>query len=75
MLDFLHFEYKDKELKQWLSTDFKTFHRKHGDEDFEHFLSDQRKLVDKAITSSIDNLKANNDGETFGLEDYLGTIV
>ena len=75
MLDFLHFNYKENELQQRLATDFSTFQRQHKSEDFEHFKSEERKLVDQVIAQSIEYLKVKNDGETFGLEEYMGTIA
>ena len=75
MLDFLHFGYKEDSLQQILDADFSTFHRQHSNEDFEHFEREERELVDKEIAKAIDYLKVNNGGETYGLEEYMGTIA
>lgn len=75
MLDFLHFGYREEELRQRLAAaDFSTFQRKHQ-ESFDHFTSEQRLIVDSGISSSIDYLIRYNNGDTLRLEDYLGTIA
>ena len=74
MLDFLHFGYREDELRQRMAADFSTFQRKHH-ETFEHFTREQRQIMDSGISTSIDYLMRYNDGDTLRLEDYLGTIA
>ena len=74
MLDYLNFEYREEELQQRLAADFSTFQRKQQ-ERFEHFTAEQRHIVDSGIRDSIDYLIQYNHGDTFRLEDYLGTIA
>ena len=74
MLQFLGFGYREEDLQQRLSTNFSAFHRKQT-EDFLHFTREQRRFIDKGIAFSIEFLKQQNNGETFGLEDYLGTVA
>ena len=74
MLEFLGFGYKDDELRQRLSTNFSTFHRKQTG-DFLHFTREQRRFIDKGLAYTIDFLQQHNSGETFGMEDYLGTVA
>ena len=75
MLDFLHFEYRDQEIQQRLSDNFNTFLRHHSENDFAHFTSEQQKFIDNGISESIGYLDRYNDGETFGIEEYIGTIA
>lgn len=75
MLDFLHFEYEDRELRQRLADNFNTFLRQHSQNEFQHFTSEQRKLIDNGISASVEHLHQYNNGETFGIEEYIGTIA
>ena len=75
MLDFLQFGYDNEELRQRLATNFSTFHRQHTEKEFQHFTSEQRIFVDNGISASVDYLKRYNHGETFGIEEYLGTVA
>lgn len=75
MLDFLHFEYRDPELHQRLADNFSTFLRHHSENDFTHFTSEQQKLIDNSISESIGYLQQYNNGKTFGIEEYIGTIA
>lgn len=74
MLDFLHFGYREEEVQQRLAADFSTFQRK-SQQTFEHFTSEQRHIVDSEISTAVDYLIRYNNGDTLGIEDYLGTIA
>ena len=74
MLEFLKVPYSDEELKKRLSEDFKTFHRSHTNDDFDHFTPYQRKVVLEIVKEVVMMLKEQNNGQTYGIEEYLNSI-
>ena len=70
VLDFLHFPYSRETLSQRLEEDFTTFHRNKHTE-FEAFTQAQEQRVDHSLRQILDRLSARNNGETYGIEEYL----
>ena len=72
VLDFLHFPYSRETLSQRLEEDFTTFHRSRHTE-FEAFTQSQEQFIDHSLRQILDSLSARNNGETYGIEEYLRT--
>jgi hypothetical protein len=72
VLDFLHFPYSRETLSQRLEEDFTTFHRNRHTK-FEAFTQAQEQMVDHSLRQIIESLSARNNGETYGIEEYLRT--
>ena len=70
VLDFLHFPYSRETLSQRLEEDFTTFHRSRHPE-FEAFTQAQEKFIDHSLRQILYSLSARNNGETYGIEEYL----
>lgn len=71
MLQFLRVPYSDEELHKRLSTDYGRFHRKHTGVEFDHYTPEQRQYVTAMVLEAVMFLTANNNGTTYGIEDYL----
>ncbi len=72
MLDFLGVPYSDEALQKRMSKDFGKFHRKHNPaSDFDHYTAEQRNHMKGLIRETIKYLKSNNNGITYGIEEYL----
>ena len=70
MLQFLHMPYSREEVIRILEADYGKFHRSHAD-NFDHFTATSREFVHGVIQESLILLRENNNGNTFGIEDYL----
>ena len=75
MLEFLRVPYSDEELEKRLSQDYRQFHRKHtnSSSSFDHYTPKQREYISAMIQNVVDMLKAQNNGCTFGIEEYLNS--
>ena len=73
MLEFLRVPYSDEELEKRLGQDYGNFHRSmtNSSSSFEYYTPEQRKYISTMISDVVDMLKANNNGCTFGIEEYL----
>jgi hypothetical protein len=70
MLDFLHFPYSHETLSQQLLEDYGSFHRSQHAE-FEAFTASQEEYVDKCVRDLLHRLSAEDNGVTYGIEEYL----
>lgn len=70
MLDFLHFPYSHETLSQQLLEDYGSFHRSQHAE-FEAFTASQEEYVDKCVRDLMHRLSAEDNGVTYGIEEYL----
>ena len=75
ILSFLHFPYSDDEVQKRMEgfedRFGKKFHRAHKNDSFDHFTKEQREKVRRCIQTAIELLRMENNGETFGIEEYL----
>ena len=70
MLDFLYIRYTKETLKEKLEKDFTIFQRKSRPE-FEHFTILQVEHIQQVLTTVLEQLKKENNGVTFRIEEYL----
>lgn len=70
ILDFIYFPYTYKTLIERLKDDFVVFRRSHNAA-FEAFTETQEQYMEKELGKILDKLARVNNGETYGIEDYL----
>ena len=70
ILDFLYFPYTHETLAKRLKEDFDMF-RRNRHADFETFTESQEHYVEQQLREILDRLSRDNDGVTFGIEEYL----
>lgn len=70
ILDFIYFPYSHESLTQQLQDDFDVFQRKRHEE-FEAFTVSQEAFIEKQLRQIVQRLTAENNGDTYKIEEYL----
>ena len=71
MLNFLKIPCDEQEIEERLREDFGTFHRKHTDDDFEHYNSAQKMYIKSQLIETIRMVETKHKSDVLRLDDYL----
>lgn len=71
MLTFLRIPFKEEELPQRLESDFTTFKRKHTNDDFEHYSTNQTEHIRSVLVNTIKLAQQVNKSDILRIEEYL----
>ena len=70
ILDFIYYPYSHDTLTERVKDDFDVFHRKRHEE-FEAFTENQIQYIEKQLRKIVERLSAENNGDTYRIEEYL----
>ena len=71
MLTFLKIPFHKEELPQRLESDFTTFKRKHTNDNFEHYSTNQTEYVRQVLMDTIKLAQQVNKSDILRIEEYL----
>ncbi len=71
MLDFLELEYNRTEVAVKLEGDFNEFRRHHSGQDYDHYTSAQKAVVNNMILETIKTLEEYKMDRLFHIRDYI----
>lgn len=73
MLDFLGIKYEEEVLAESLGTGFDAFHRKHPQEEFDHFTAEQRLRVSQGVKVTEALLASSNKSHLLDVGQYTNS--
>lgn len=74
MLSFLDIQYDSEELREKLDIDLNAFHRKHQQEEFDHFTDQQRTFINEVVKELIPSLKNHNKLHILNVDHYVSEL-